>query len=232
MAPEQLAEYKTGTYKRPSMVDVNNLKRKEKCEMISNQNLNPPKQERSSVPPPTANPEKNKMTKETVRRMIERGMTTEQIAEQFKESYPRLKPSMMKAKIAMLLSDKNRMKKEKAPEKVLTSGIEELKATAEALGLIINSDSKVSESLGKEKEEIRELFEEVAEEASRPVNIDTFTKTPKAALRPVKFIGQETGFIYEFRDGLLTIDEDTENAGMNIKQEMKEAFIRELQELN
>lgn len=58
--------------------------------------------------------EMSKMTKEAVKEMTGRGMTVKEIAEQFAESYPAMKMSMIMAKVTMLLNGKKQgVKKEK-----------------------------------------------------------------------------------------------------------------------
>lgn len=57
------------------------------------------------------------MTKEIVRRMAAEGNTVDQITGHFLSSYPQMQPSMVKAKVTMLLSDK----KPGAPKKAITN---------------------------------------------------------------------------------------------------------------
>jgi hypothetical protein len=59
------------------------------------------------------------MTKEVVRKMVADGMDVDSIVKHFEPSYPNARPSVIKAKVAMLLSDKPRnprKKKEKQSE--------------------------------------------------------------------------------------------------------------------
>jgi hypothetical protein len=94
--------------KFPPMVNVKKLEQEEKVK--SNIEIEKIKEEEKKI--------MDKLTKEIAKKMTSEGMTVREIAEQFVETYPKMKLSMIMAKVTMLLSDKRPGK----PKKQKTDG--------------------------------------------------------------------------------------------------------------
>jgi hypothetical protein len=98
------------------MVDVKRLEMEERVE--GSKEVKKIKREENKI--------MEKLTKEIVKKMTAEGMTVREIAEQFVETYPAMKLSMIMAKVTMLLSGKRpgKQKKEKAVEGRSIPGVE------------------------------------------------------------------------------------------------------------
>lgn len=127
------------------------------------------------------------MTKEVVKRMADNGMSIPEIAEQFAPVYPNMKMSMLKAKIHMLLKEKDQDKPEKLdkqekkkpgrPRKEIPAQVEETSepvATEEQLPSTIEITDEELADIHKrqpyiEQEEIsvKEVAQKVREEISK-----------------------------------------------------------------